>query len=52
MAGLPALRIKAKIGLTSGILVWALITALCGALALVFIIFVGNRRPPINDHKG
>src|ERR1700674_2820454 len=34
------LRIRAETGLTSGILMWAVVAALCAALALVFIIFV------------
>jgi hypothetical protein len=34
------LRIKAKTGLSSGILVWAIVGFLCAALAFVFIIFV------------
>jgi hypothetical protein len=38
--GYLELRIKAKTGLTSGIFVWGIITALCGALALAFIVFV------------
>jgi hypothetical protein len=32
------LRIQAKTGLTSGILVWAVVAALCGALAFAFVI--------------
>jgi hypothetical protein len=34
------LRIRAKTGLTSGILVWAVVAALCATLAFMFIIFV------------